>query len=179
MSQGTGPAGPLPLQGDRVALRRLAAADLAVFQHYRSDPELARFQGWSAQSDADALAFIEEMAALPLFVRGDWVQLAIADRASDTLIGDIGLHVDAEGRSAEIGFTLCRPAQGRGLGGEAVALALQLLQEHGAIERVTGMTDARNLASVRLLERLGFRHCETRATVYKGEPCVEQVYVRA
>lgn len=168
---------PLPLTGERVVLRRLAPDDLCAFQAYRRDPELARYQGWSAQSDADAQAFIDEMAGAPLFARGEWLQLAIADAASDALLGDIGLHVAADGREAEIGFTLSRPAQGRGLAIEAVALALQLLWEHATVARVLGITDVRNLASLRLLQRLGFVPQETRAAVFKGEPCLETVCV--
>ena len=167
---------PLPLTGDRVALRRLAPDDLAAFQAYRCDPELARYQGWSAQSDADARAFIHEMAAAPLFARGEWLQLAIAERAGDVLVGDIGLHVAADGGEAEIGFTLSRPAQGRGLATEAVALALQLLWQRTAVARVLGITDVRNLGSLRLLERLGFGLQARRDAVFKGEACVEAVY---
>jgi aminoglycoside 6'-N-acetyltransferase len=158
----------------RVVLRRLRRSDLAAFQAYRHDPELGRYQGWSAQSDADAQAFIDEMAAAPPFVRGQWLQLGIADAASDALIGDIGLCLDSDGRSAEIGFTLARAHQGRGLATAAVAQALQLLWDRD-IERVVGITDTRNRASLRLLERLGFVPQQTRTTVLKGEPCDEVV----
>lgn len=172
----TAPADPLPLRGERVVLRRLAARDLAAFQAYRGDPDLARFQGWSAQSDTDARAFIDEMAAAPLLAHGEWVQLGIAERADDALIGDVGLHVDAQGHEAEIGFTLSRPAQGRGQATEAVALALRLLWQHTPVACVLGITDVRNTASVRLLERLGFGLKERRDAVFKGEACVEAVY---
>jgi len=170
------PADPLPLRGERVVLRRLAAHDLAAFQAYRGDPGLARFQGWSAQSDTAARAFIDEMAAAPLLAHGGWLQLGISERADDALLGDVGLHVHAQGHEAEIGFTLSRAAQGRGLATEAVALALQLLWQHTPVACVLGITDVRNTASVRLLERLGFRLQATRDAVFKGEACIEAVY---
>lgn len=166
----------LPLAGPRVVLRRLRPGDLAAFQAYRHDPELGRYQGWSAQSDADARAFIDEMAAAPLLQCSEWVQIGIADAEGDALIGDIGLCVDADGRAAEIGFTLARTRQGRGLATEAVQLALQLLWRRG-VERVVGITDTRNRASLHLLERLGFVARETYTTVFKGEPCDEAVLV--
>lgn len=164
------------MTGARVALRRLRPDDLVAFQAYRRDPELGRYQGWSAQSDADARAFIDEMAAAPLFARGEWVQLAIAEQSTDALVGDIGVHLDTEGRTAEVGFTLSRAAQGRGFAAEAVALVLGLLWQQGGVERVVGVTDTRNAPSVRLLERLGFRLDHTRETRFKGEACVEAVY---
>ena len=38
-------------------------------------------------------------------------------------------------------------------------------------------TDSRNDASIRLLERSGFKRQETRDAVFRGEPCTEHVYV--
>jgi hypothetical protein len=88
--------------------------------------------------------------------------LGIADRASNALIGDIGLCVSSGEEEAEIGFTLCAQAQGLGLATEAVSEAIDLLFEHTAIARVVSITDVRNLPSVRLLERVHMknRDCE-------------------
>ena len=97
-------------------LRRLAARDLHAFQAYRSDPEVGRLQGWVAQPDAEALAFLNEMSTAPLLAPGLWTQLGIADTATGELLGDIGLHLSADAREVEIGFSLARSAQGRGLG---------------------------------------------------------------
>jgi aminoglycoside 6'-N-acetyltransferase len=76
----------------------------------------------------------------------------------------------------EIGFTLSRRYQGQGLATVAVRAAIALALELTAADRVLGITDARNHASIRLLERVGLRRAETKATVFRGEPCVEHVY---
>jgi hypothetical protein len=52
---------------------------------------------------------------LPFISAGDWVQLGIADQASNRLFGNIGLYVANDKLSAEIGFTLEPTAQGRGI----------------------------------------------------------------
>lgn len=169
-------ADPLPVAGDRVVLRRVVRADLAAFQAYRHDAEVGRYQGWTPMTDAQALTFIDEMATAPLFPAGAWVQIGIAARASGALIGDLGARVAADGASAEIGFTLARPVQGRGLGGEAVGLALALLFGRTGIARVEAITDARNASSIRLLERAGFRRAATADAVFRGERCVEHHY---
>src|SRR5512138_941291 len=166
----------LPHVGERVVLRRLARADLPAFQTYRHDPDVGRYQGWVPQTDADALAFIERMAALPLFLRGVWVQIGIADPETDLLIGDIGMCLSADGDSAEIGFTMSAAWQGHGLGTEAVRAAVQLLFERTAVAKVVGITDARNVPSIRLLERLGMRRIATHGTVFRGAPCIEHTY---
>lgn len=169
-------ADPLPLCAGGVALRRLSVADLALFQAYRSDPALGRYQGWSVMSDADALVFLDAMSTAPLFAPGRWIQIGIASPDGLTLLGDIGLHLSEDSRQAQIGFTLSRSAQGRGLATAAVREALGLVLEATVVESILGLTDARNLPSIRLLERVGMRRQTARDAVYRGEPCVEYVY---
>jgi RimJ/RimL family protein N-acetyltransferase len=167
----------LPCAFEGGMLRRLQSSDLAAFQAYRAIPELGRFQGWSPLSDSDAQAFIHEMADAPLFSPGNWVQLGIADPASNRLLGDIGLYVADDERSAEVGFTLKPAAQGRGVATAAVRAALTLLFSVTNVQEVLGVTDVRNLASSRLLERVGFEHKETCRAAFRGEACMEATYV--
>lgn len=168
---------PLPRAGEGVLLRRLGVGDLAVFQAYRGDAELGRYQGWSPMSAAKAAAFLDEMSAAPLFRPGEWAQIGIAEPSGSRLLGDIGLFLAEDGREAEIGFTLARAAQGRGLATAAVREALRLVFESVPVLRVVGITDARNLASIRLLERVGMARRDTREAVFREETCIEHVYV--
>lgn len=167
---------PLPRRAGPALLRRLRASDLDRFYAYRSDPAVGRFQGWSPMTPAEALAFIDEMASAELFVPGQWAQVAIAEASTDELVGDIGLFVAEDGASAEVGFTLHPAVRGRGLATAAVQEAIRLLWEHTAVDRIIGVTDARNAASVRVLERVGMERVDSSETVFKGEPCTEWVY---
>lgn len=167
----------LPREFPGGRLRRLHPRDLAAFQAYRSIPELGRYQGWSPMSDADALALLDEMHRAPLFTPGQWIQLGIAEPETDALVGDIGLHLSEDGASGEVGFTLQPSAQGRGLAGRAVREAIQLLFAATSVTRVFGITDERNLPSIRLLTRLGFDFIESRHVVFRGEPCTEWIHV--
>ena len=166
----------LPRAGDRVVLRRLSPEDLARFQAYRHEKDLGRFQGWSPQTDAEAVAFIEEMRDAALFRPGQWIQLGIAEKDSKVLIGDIGLRLSDDAAEAEIGVTMSTRAQGHGLATAAVREAIALVLEQTAVSRVVAVTDDRNRASIRLLERAGMRRVDTRNAVFRGEPCVEHVY---
>jgi len=157
-------------------LRRLGPDDLHAFQAYRNDPELGRWQGWTAKSDADALAFLNEMATVPLFRPGQWTQLGIADELTGQLLGDLGVYVSADGHEAEFGFTLARAAQGRGIASAAVCEAVALVFDQTAVEHIHAQTDARNTACIRLLERLGAPLIERIATKFRGEPCTELRY---
>lgn len=166
-----------PLDGAQVRLRRFRTADAPAFARLRGDAVLARYQGWRALTEAEAADFATEMAEAPPFATGEWLQLVIADRASDELIGDIGARCDADG-SAEIGFTLAREHHGRGLALEALMLTLRLLFERTEVEVVRGVTDARNTASARLLASAGLRHVKTEDTVFRDEPCTEWTFER-
>jgi RimJ/RimL family protein N-acetyltransferase len=166
-----------PFSTERLTLRRLRSDDLEVFATYRADAMLARYQGWAPMTRDQAQAFLEQMHAAPAFVVGQWFQWGIADRASDVLRGDLGIHLH-DGGTAELGFTLERSAHGQGLGREAVAGLIDVLFARTTVTRVIGVTDARNAPSARLMTGVGMRHLHTETTLFRGEPCVEWTFER-
>lgn len=167
----------LPAIQHDTLIRTLGAGDLARFHAYRSDADLARYQGWSPMSLDAARAFIDEMAAMSALRPGNWVQLAIADALSNEILGDVGLYLEPDQSAGEIGFTLCSAAQHHGHASRAVSLPLSLFFAATSVPYVRAVTDARNLRSVAVLERTRFTKSDVRQTVFKGEPCTELVYV--
>lgn len=165
----------LPVQTERLVLRPLQCSDLACFAAYRADPALARYQGWTPMSHEEARDFIADMLATPTVVVGAWHQMAIATRDGDKLLGDIGLCFREDGE-AEIGFTLAHEAQGKGYATEALRGLAQQLLRLPEVTRIVGITDERNRASVRVLERLGMTLVLSYETTFKQEPCVELRY---
>jgi len=88
----------------------------------------------------------------------EWYQLAIEQRQGGQLVGDCAFHALADdARQTEIGLTLARPYQGQGYGFEAVTRLLDHIFRDLGLHRVIASCDVDNLASVRLLERLGMR----------------------
>jgi aminoglycoside 6'-N-acetyltransferase len=171
-------ANRLPVRDGPTVVRVLRRSDLDRFQCYRSDEALARYQAWTPMTVDQARAFLEAAAGVVDPVAGDWIQLGIAEAASDLLIGDLGLFLDGDGRTAEIGFTLNRDEQGRGHATRAVLIAVGLVFAATASTGIRAVTDARNLASIGVLERAGFRFASQQQAVFKGEPCIEFVYRR-
>ena len=164
----------------RLRLRPFGPADLPAFAAYRADPGVARHQSWDAGYPlADAERFLAEQAGLALGTPGEWVQVAIADRERDALLGDCAcLVLPDQPRTAEVGVTLAPASQGRGIAAEALrALIGELFAAHG-MHRVIAQADDRNAAVQRLLERLGLRlearHVE--ADWFKGEWTTLRVY---
>lgn len=181
----------LPLDGvaGRVQLRRMRPDDLDRFHAYRSDADTARFQGWKQASDpAQSLAFLQEMSDAPIGVAGQWVQLAMADRRDDRLIGDIGLCVrELPGLAAEtgqpvlgawMGITLHPAFRGQGLGREGFVALQDWLLQAGGLQEIECWVDARNTASIRLLEACGMTRFCTEVRDFRGESCEEHGYRR-
>lgn len=166
----------LPRNSKLTVLRRLSVSDLADFQEYRCDPEVARYQGWQPESDAKAKLFLAHMNTAKLLKPGHWCQIGITHRSTDTLIGDIGICVAADQGEAEIGFSLARHAQNKGIATEAVREAIQFVFEDSEVKQVVGMTDARNVPSIRLLERVSMEKCREFESIFRGEPCTEILF---
>jgi len=171
------PADPLPRPAGIAVLRRLELSDLAVFQKYRHDPLIARYQDWyGTRTDAEACAFLARMNAAQVLQPGICMQIGIAEAERLTLVGDIGLTLAADGQSAEIGYTVRRESQGRGLGTAAVREVIDLVFERTDAERVLGIVERENVRSIRLLERVGMCMIESRSGVFRDAPCVDHVY---
>jgi RimJ/RimL family protein N-acetyltransferase len=166
----------LPLHTERTVLRLLRGADLQRFAACRADPVLARYQGWSPMTEDQARAFIAEMGVLPALGTGRWHQIAIAERTSDLLLGDIGL-CGRENGEVELGFTLLHDAQGRGFATEALQRLVQALFVQPEVACIVAETDERNHASIRVLARLGMTQVLRRDAVFKNEACVELRYL--
>jgi len=179
MPQADPQADPLPRATARILLRRLGVDDLPAFQAYRHDPEVGKYQGWSATPDDQARAFLAQMHAAAAFVAGEWFQVGISRRDSNLLIGDIGVCVAADGESAEIGFSLGKPHQGQGLAAEALHEAIALLFDVTGVSRIVAVTDARNAPAIALLIALGMRQAETKAAIFRGEACHEHTFTLA
>jgi RimJ/RimL family protein N-acetyltransferase len=146
------------LETTRLRLRRFMDADLALFMAYRNDPEVARYQGWEGISEPEARAFIQEQMEAQPGVPGHIFQIAVELKETGLLVGDCALKIaEHDERQAEMGYTLSRAYQGRGIASEAVSCVLEYAFVALGLHRVIAITDCENVASVALLERLGLR----------------------
>lgn len=168
------------LRTPRLVLRRLVPDDAARLAEYRSDPEVARYQGWDAPFSLEAAQrFVGDHDGRHPDTPGEWFQLGVAAIADPgRLLGDVGVFVDGDDpRLARIGFTLAGDAQGRGYASEAVTAVLDWLFARGK-HRVSADCDTRNVRSAALLERVGMRReaHHLASAWWKGEWTGELVY---
>ena len=85
---------------------------------------------------------------------GLWVARS---RTGAELVGFCGLMLRAGETAPELMYGLAKPWWGRGLATEASRAALEYAFSVLGAERVTAVTDPPNVASVRVMERLGMR----------------------
>jgi CubicO group peptidase (beta-lactamase class C family) len=179
-----GPVGPdedfEAITTERLTIRRFRPEDAATFAAYRSDPEVARYQGWETPfTEEQARRFIDGLGGAHPDTPGDWFQFAIVERETATHVGDLAASVDAEDRTlARVGFTIAPASQRRGYAGEALTALLDYLVLDRGKRRVVADCDARNAASAALLERVGMRReaHHLQSAWWKGEWTDEYVY---
>jgi RimJ/RimL family protein N-acetyltransferase len=165
-----------PLHTGRLVVRPLRPDDVPTVVAYRNDPAVARHQDWDlpfSAADGERLARFVATAPWPLY--GDWYQLVVEH--DGVVVGDIGVGRTARGLQADLGYTLAGHAQGRGFATETVGAVVDLLFAEG-VHRVHATLDPDNVASARLLERLGFRHegRTVKASLIRGEWLDDELY---
>ena len=145
--------------GGRLTLDLLLPSDFEAFYAMQSDPRLFRYElddPISREVAADKLK--QSMTATRLDKPGDFINPAIRD-SSGNFLGTMYLKLQgaAADRTAEIGITLTRSAQGHGYPFEAAQLLLDLAFAKFQLHRVYAEIDMRNIASMRACEHLGMR----------------------
>lgn len=164
------------IKNENTIVRKMYPKDVSIFRQYRSDVQLGRFQGWSGMSETEAVNFVSTMSSLTTTPLNEWFQLTIADSCNDEIIGDIGICISTENFSAEIGYTICNHAQNKGHAKKAVKLVVQWLSECCNVKKFFGISDSRNLPSIRVLLAVGFTIEKEYETYFNGERCTEVLF---
>lgn len=168
-----------PLISQRLSIEPLSLADLDSFLRYRQDPDIARYQSWDpGYSEAQARELIDCQAGVLFPDKGEWLQLAIHLLDSGEHIGDLALHALEADSDFEIGFTLSREHQGKGLAKEAASTLIRHLFDVAGAKRIVATPDSRNLASKGLLAALGFIEDPARSwqEEFKGDVVTVEFY---
>jgi RimJ/RimL family protein N-acetyltransferase len=141
----------------RVALRPALPADAPLLARWRAEPSVGRYQPLQDASVADLRADLARQRPEEIFRgRGDRFQWIVA--ADGESVGWITLAVTSwEHGLAEIGYALTTSAQGRGIQAQALEQLLAELFLETPLERIEARCATDNLASQRVLDKVGFR----------------------
>lgn len=140
----------------RVSLRPAEVADAALLYRWRRAPSVRRFQPLRDVSIAQLRADLQANREADLYNgRGDRFQWMIERGGSST--GWITLVVgNWEHGLAELGYALAPESQGRGVMTEALTLLMPDVLVRSPVERIEARCAVGNVASARVLEKIGF-----------------------
>ena len=169
----------LPIGTERLVLRPHRMDDLDDLAAFHGDPDVVRYVPWPVRDRAATEETLRvKLTQTELVAHGQWLVLAVELRSTG--------HGDRRG-AAQVGL---RPAgrdrlrvrprshQGQGYAAEAATAMLRLGFDDLGFHRITAVVIEDNLASARLLGRLGFRQ-EARLVDdvhFKGEWATQLVF---
>lgn len=151
------------LRTERLLLRRWTDADRAPFAALNGDPRvMAHFPAVLDAAASDALVERIEQG----FERNGFGLWAVERCDNGEFIGFVGLSrpsftahfTSPEDPAVEVGWRLAADAWGHGYASEAAAAALAFGFEHLALDEIVSFTAEGNLASRRVMERIGMTH---------------------
>jgi len=141
---------------DRLAVRPAELGDERAIYSYRSNFAENKYQGWFPDSVEEVREHIKTNISQNIDITDMWLQFAIII-SENKLIGDIGVNLSADKMQAEVGCTLDKAFQGKGYATEALGAMIDYLFLTLKKHRITASIDPRNTASIRMVERLGFK----------------------
>jgi RimJ/RimL family protein N-acetyltransferase len=148
-----------PIYTERLLLRPFEDADLQAMYEMQSDEEVVRYLYFDARPlDEVRAALARKIAAVGIAGEGDGLGVAVVRLETGEVVADISLWCVSEAhQQGEIGFVVHPAHQGNGYATEAARAMLDFAFDTVKLHRMVGRTEARNIASARVLEKLGMR----------------------
>ena len=148
-----------PIETERLLLRPFEAGDLDALYEIHSHEGNARYLYNEARTREQVEELLErKRAGSTIGGEGQWLSAAAVLRGTGELVGDVSLLWASEvHRQGEIGFIVHPGHHGHGYATEAARPLLAFAFETLHLHRVVGRAEARNVASARVLEKLGMR----------------------
>jgi RimJ/RimL family protein N-acetyltransferase len=144
----------LDLSGPQTRLRRPSIQDVdAILRIFCDAPEVTRFVAWRPMhSEAEAREFLANVISGWAQRRPSWL---VEDVASGEAVGSIIAACD--GDEVEVSYVVAPAWWGRGHATTALRLVAEGALSDDSVHRVRAYCDAENTASMRVLEKAGFR----------------------
>jgi RimJ/RimL family protein N-acetyltransferase len=140
---------------ERLTLREFSPADAEALYALNADPEVVRYTGDRAFYDVEeARQLLNSYDSYRLHGFGRW---SVYLSETNEYIGFCGLAYRAETDEVDLGFRFHRSCWGNGYATEASQASLAIGFGQYGLDRIVGRAMEQNLASHRVLTRLGMR----------------------
>ncbi|MCD6035108.1 MAG: speG [Rickettsiales bacterium] len=145
--------------GEGIVLRELVREDAPALFEYISHPEVQRFISDEDIPRTPPEAIRETEYWGGLFHQRQSIYWAIADRETNHLIGTCGFNFwNRLHKKGEISYDLARPLWGKGIMTRVLEKMIQFGFEEMQMHRISATVSPENPASIRVLDKLGFKH---------------------
>lgn len=138
----------------RLILRPFTDADVDAIAALRSDPKFMRYIK-PTETRAQAISWMQLVTRY--WKTDNYGFWAVVLKESSVTIGWSGTWNLLETREKEVGFAIAPALWGSGLATEAAAVALEFTFENRHADRAVAVAKPENLASRRVMEKLGMK----------------------
>jgi ribosomal-protein-alanine N-acetyltransferase len=161
---------PKVIETERLRLRPITLEDVEDVLAFATNPEWARYlpvpQPYSRK---DAEEFVARQILTDREQNPSWVLVF-----NGVAIGGINLRLDSDNNACEVGYSVAREHWGKGLATEAARAVIDAaFQSLSDLNKVRAMADLRNVASQRVMEKIGM----TREGILRQNRCFRGEYV--
>lgn len=151
----------------RLTLRRIEADDWRSIQRIWEDFKQTGFVIYDAPKETGDDAVKQRIARWAAAARSGSDHVFFVSCLDGKVIGFVSLNARPEDH--EVGYGFLNAYQGKGYAAESLNAVFEYMRSRG-VRKITAGTAMKNLPSVALLERLGFRRTGTeRVSFYKDE----------
>jgi RimJ/RimL family protein N-acetyltransferase len=161
------------IETERLLLREFELDDAHDVLRFATNPEVTRYTG-----DAGLIETIDDARRLIVEVwhsdyrKHGFGRLAVVDKATNKVIGFCGLKYLEDLDAVDIGYRFLPEYWGRGIATEAAAAAMRHGHEILGLTDIIGLVMPDNLASHRVLKKLGMRQTEQISMPESDRVCV-------
>ncbi|TFE66267.1 acetyltransferase [Methylacidiphilum sp. Yel] len=148
---------PFPIVLDRLILRPLEASDEEKVVQLAGDPDVS----WGTRSITypdsvdQAASWLREH--MDMMKKGESLSLALILKENLTMIGAVILFYELRHERAEIGCWIAKAYWSKGYGTEACRVVLHYAFNVLKLNKISAYCLAKNIASLRLIEKLGMK----------------------
>ncbi len=169
-------AGNIVVQTERLLLREFDESDAAAYYMLGSDPAVTRFTGTGMLTSLEHALQVLRANPLTDYKQHGFGRWACVLQETGKVVGFAGLKRLDDLGEVDIAFWLLPACWGTGLATEAACAVLQYGFEHLLLERIIGLVDPQNTASIRVLEKLGM--VRDGLITYHGEETLKYILRR-
>ncbi|CAG0926899.1 diamine N-acetyltransferase [Thermoflexales bacterium] len=143
---------------ERLILRDFVAADWPAVLAYQRDPRYLQYYAWIDRTPQDVQRFVQLFVDQQREQPRHKFQLAVVLKDTQHLIGNCGIRLAAaHAHEADIGYELAPDQWGHGYATEAARAIVHFGFTELKLHRITAWCIADNVASARVLEKLGLK----------------------